>query len=72
MPEWLSWFVWLKLMGENGAKIMTLTITAATKMAISAMVAITNGSFLSGLLGLAGIAGARITTGVPHLGQKRA
>ena len=72
MPEWLSWFVWLKLMGENGAKTMALTIIAATKIAINTMVAITKGSFLSDLLGFAGVEGANVTTGVPHLWQKRA
>jgi hypothetical protein len=72
MPEWLSWFVWLKLMGENGAKTMAVTITDATKMAINTMAAITNGSFLSGLLGFAGAAVANVRTGVPHLWQKRA
>jgi hypothetical protein len=72
MPDWLSWFVWLKLMGENGAKIMALTTTAITKMAIKTMAAIIKGSFLSGLSGLAKIAGARVTTGVPHFWQKRA
>jgi hypothetical protein len=70
MPRWLSWFVWLKLIGENGAKIMTLTITAVTKIAINAMATITNGSFLSGLLGFAGAAGASVTTEVPHFWQK--
>jgi hypothetical protein len=67
MSEWLSWFVWLKLMGENGAKIMALTITAATKTAINMMAAITNGSFLSGLSGFVGAAGANVITRVPHL-----
>jgi hypothetical protein len=72
MPEWLSWFVWLKLIGENGAKIMALTITAATKIAINNMAAITNGSFLNGLSGFAGSTGPNVTTGVPHFWQKRA
>jgi len=30
------------------------------------MAAITNGSFLSGLSGFSGAAGANVTTGVPH------
>jgi hypothetical protein len=72
MPEWLSWFVWLKLIGENGAKNMALTITAATKIAINNRATITNDSFLSGLSGFAGSGGANITTGVPHFWQKRA
>ena len=72
MPEWLSWFVWLKLIGDNGAKIMALTITAATKIAINAIAAITNGSFLNGLVGFAGTTGANVSTGVPHFWQKRA
>jgi hypothetical protein len=70
MPEWLSWFVWLKLTGENGAKIMALTITADTKIAINTIAAITNGSFLSVLSGFAGATGANVTTGVPHFWQK--
>ncbi len=48
---------------------MALTITAATKIAINTMAAITNGSFLSGLSGFAGAAGANVTTGVPHFWQ---
>lgn len=59
-------------MGENGAKTMALTITAPTKMAINTMAAITNGSFLSGLIGFVEAAGTNVTTGVPHLWQKRA
>ena len=57
-------------MGENGVKIMALTITAVTKIAINAMAAITNGSFFSGLSGFAGAAGANVKPGVPHFWQK--
>jgi len=49
---------------------MALIITADTKIAINTMAAITNGSFLSGLSGFAGVAGANVTTGVPHFWQK--
>jgi hypothetical protein len=70
MPEWLSWFVWLKFMGENGAKTMALTIIAAAKMAINTMAAITNGFFLSGLSGFVCAGGANVATGVPHFWQK--
>jgi hypothetical protein len=72
MPEWLSWFVWLKLMGEIGVKMMALTVTAATKMVINEMAAIAKGSFLSGLLGFAGASGENVSTRVPHFWQKRA
>lgn len=38
-------------------------------MAINAMAAITNGSFLIDLAGVAGAGGAKVATGVPHFWQ---